>query len=130
MGMANGATVIKGRITILNGQTNAISFGRTFSKYFCLTEMTDESKAMLMASGMAGSKSYAHLVTYPIPEINDDAPTNIALTYRINPTTQETTTSSGIPANYFGDSIVLVHGAGASVYYVGYTYDYIIVGYE
>ena len=59
MGMAKGAEVIKGSFTVPADYTGnyTINFGKSFSRYVYIIEMTDESKAALAQRGENSNKT-------------------------------------------------------------------------
>lgn len=129
--MASGADFIKGSFTTGNASGYLISFGKTFSKYIYFVEMTEESKATLMASGQDAAKMVACCGIYPRVMVSDVPVANGFVSYRVNPTTSSTSQStSAVPSSIDNTSIVLPNSAitgGSNSLYRGYSYNYYIV---
>lgn len=128
--MASGAEVLKGTFTTNDSYNYKIEFGKTFSKYMLLVEMTDGSKSELMASEQSSAKMYAFAATYPAPSVGNTNGANAFLSFRIVPTTSEVSQSSSTPAAIDGSSMTITNNAignGANVLYRGYSYNYTLV---
>ena len=131
MGMASGADYIKGSFTTGNTSGHRISFGKTFSKYIYFVEMTEESKATLMASGQDAHKMVACCGIYPRVMVGDVPVVNGFASYRVNPTTSATSQSTSAALSSIDNtSIVLPNSAitgGSNSLYRGYSYNYYVV---
>lgn len=120
-----GAEYAKGTFTVPNeGSRYTLNFGKTFSKYFFLLEVTDESMQSILNSGETAFRSFEVYGKY-------QKSTNAHTTYvRVNPSTSVTdaTVASNIGCEesdlYFTPRII---SYGANYIYQGLTYNYYIV---
>lgn len=131
--MAQGAEVVKGAFTVSTTGTYTLNFGKTFTKYIYLIEMTDSSKTALMSSGQTSAKMYSCIGEYPSPKINNDSLANTYLSFRIIPTTGVISASSSTTGTADESSVALNSnsiGSGANSIYNGYSYNYTIVSLE
>lgn len=133
MQMASGASYASGTFTTDDSAaSHTINFGKTFSKYLYLIEMTGESKTALMNSGQTSAKMFSSIGTYP-PLIFDSThqANKTYLSYRMNPSTSEISYStSAVATNLDESSITLGSNAiagSANGLYKGYSYTYYVV---
>lgn len=134
MQMAKGADIIKG--TIAPTTTNdTINFGKSFNRYIAFFEMDDASKEKLADNWSSGTRSFGCVGVW-WGGCNDFNDAKIVYTERY--------VGSRKPSNGFNaiggyvkqmnsDNIVLDVGtleSGVSYFYVGYTYNYIILPIE
>ena len=132
---SGGAEVIKGTFIADGGQANSytLSWGKKFSKYIYIIEMTEDSKNALISSGQTSAKMYACIGKYPMPSINNDSLNNTYLSNRIIPSTQAlsvSNTTNNVSDTVTGNSIKFTCnriGSGANVLYNNYSYNYTIV---
>lgn len=130
-----GAEVVKGSFTVspsaIVDNTFTINFGKTFSKYLYLIEMTEESKATLLSSGQTADRMYSAIGVYPIPQINNTTPYNSFLSVRVKPSTSETSISApgSSSESATGSTITfpVSNLGGVNQLYRDYSYNYTIV---
>ena len=125
------SNAIKGTITPESAGTIDINFGKTLSKYLFLVEMTETSKAALLATGLNEVKAYEAIGMYPNPGIGSYDPTACYFTYRVNPSTGVCTSSNYNTTASYADKLTFNTCALSTNYsnylYVGCTYNYTIV---
>lgn len=130
-----GAEVVKGTFTVsasaIVDNTFTLNFGKTFSKYLYLIEMTEASKTTLLATGQTSDRAYSAIGMYPMPQINNTTPDNNFLTVRVKPTTSGTSVAapSSSSGSATGSSITfpVSNLNGANHLYRDYSYNYTIV---
>ena len=134
MGMARGAEVLKGSFSVPADYTGnyIINFGKSFSRYIYIIEMTDESKTALAQTGENNNKTYARLGLYPPFEIEGLRPNNSShMSTRINPSTQAimstVATTNGISSYAIAIATGDVTQTSANLLYLGYSYNYTII---
>lgn len=129
---ASGADYVSGTFTTGNTTTYKIEFGKTFSNYLYLIEMTGESKTALMNSGQTSAKMFACIGMYP-PAMFDNSHPGVKnyMSNRINPSTltidystSATVTAIDETSITFGNHSI---SNGANSLYRGYSYTYYIV---
>lgn len=133
--MASGAQFAKGTFTIADsGSGNyVLNFGKTFSKYFYIIEMTDESKTALLDTGINNIKVFCTFGVHPLRSVNNvTATSSNRVNCRLNPRTGEVSMSiNGNPVTATdSQSITCNYGAiNLSAYYLfnGYSYNYYVV---
>ena len=133
--MGKGAEVITGTVQVpAQGTGNVIiNFGKSFSRYLYVIEMTDSSKQVLMQSGYNSNKGYGRVGIYPTLEINDKSIGSTShLSFRVNPA-QETLVGTAATAIGIDESSIMIgqtdfyENASANALYNGFTYNYTIV---
>lgn len=131
--MASGVSYARGTFTTdSSASTYTINFGKIFSRYLYLIEMTDASKTALMSSGQTSAKMYSCFGIYPPPAFDSlHSATRTYLSTRINPSTSNIDySSSAVATNLDESSITLGNNAitgGANGLYRGYSYTYYVV---
>ena len=129
--MASGARFVKGSFTVETGITSkTIDFGKTFSKYLFLVEMTDESKTMLMNSGVNAVRAFSFVGIYPHRQINNHEYVTDAVYSRYNPSTDAVSGGTMQIATLTGSSMTMsvsVVSSSTTTLFVGYSYNYYIV---
>lgn len=129
--MAKGAEIIKGTFEAINtGGSYTLDWGKSFSKFILIIEMTDASKTTLLASGQTSAKMFECLTQYPMPTINNDSASNAILSNRIIPTTSVISTSASSAGTVTEHSITMTCnniGSGSNVLYNGYEYNYTVI---
>lgn len=130
-----GIEVVKGTFTVYPDQivdnTYTINFGKTFSKYLYLIEMTEESKTTLLSSGQTSDRMYSCMGTYPIPQINNITPSYNFLSVRVKPSTSSTSVTAPSSSSGVATSSTITFPTsnlnGANQLYRNYSYNYTIV---
>lgn len=127
--MASGKQFVTGTVTA-TGTTCTISFGKSFSSYLFVVEMTDASKTELMNSGSANVSPFAWFGLYPKREINNSQNDIRWALARIRPSTGEM--SSNVAEGRMTDSTITFSVTDISVsspgsMRTGYSYNYTIV---
>ena len=129
--MTSGAQYIKGTFTIPSNGSGAytIDFGKTFASYLFLIEMTDDSKTMLMNTGITSARTFAFIGTYPIPRINNSNDNYVAMCKRVSPSTGECGATYISTMTCSSTSISNPCGStnNANYFYRDYSYNYYIV---
>ena len=130
--MASGAKVVKGSFTCpSSGNSYTIQFGKTFSKYLYLIEMTEASKTTLSSSGVNANQVYALLGAYPSPKINNiELSDKTGASFRINPSSQTAFNTTATVSNIGTSSIeigIANMGASGNAVYKELSYNYTIV---
>lgn len=130
-----GAEVVKGTFTVsqsaIVNNTYTLNFGKTFSNYLYLIEMTEASKTTLLSTGQTSDRMYSCLGIYPIPQINNVTPDNNFLSARVKPSTSAT--SVGAPSSASGSAtgstitLPVSNVSGVNHLYRDYSYNYTIV---
>lgn len=129
-----GAEVIKGTFTAPHTDSTdsyTLDFGKSFSSYLFLIEMTDASKATLMATGDTKNRAFSFVGVYPKRSISSIVATNNVLITRVNASAN----TSDTVANYISrisDSSISINVyslslTGAYYLYPDYSYNYTIV---
>lgn len=127
---SSGKNFISGTFTTNNETPWRIPFGKTFNNYMYMIEMTDESKTELSNSGQTSAKMYACCGIYPAPVFGNNSLEKQIISYRVNPSNSELSTSASSIVTCSNNQIEINNntiGSGANVLYKGYTYKYIIV---
>ena len=129
--MASGEKILTGTFTTpSSGNSYTFTFGKTFTKYMYLIEMTDASKTALAASGETSYRMFACIGIYPSPEANNSNISNSFLSFRTTPSTGVANASGSTSGSADGSSVTFTLAAtsgGTNVLYRGYTYKYTVV---
>ena len=130
-GMAGGADYVSGTFTVPNSVTSyTLDFGKTFSKYLYLVEMTDESKTALKNSDIDAARAFGYVGIYPNLSINNVDYTSNSMYARYKPTTNSVSGGNLSASSYTNSSITFpVNSVATSItpLYNGYSYNYFIV---
>ena len=127
--MASGKQFISGTVTA-TGTSCTISFGKSYSNYLFLVEMTADSKSELMDSGRTNVISFAWFGIHPERKINNIENGAKQTAVRIKPATSEM--SNSISGGTMTDSSISFNVADLSAtsptsMRTGYSYNYTIV---
>lgn len=129
MAAKGGADYVSGTFTApSSGSSYALDFGKSFSSYMFLIEMTDDSKDDLINTGATGPRTFAFLGVYPAMAINNIDGYSV-LVSRITPSTSalSTTYITSFVCSKSGIRLAVGGTGNANNVYNGYSYKYTVV---
>jgi len=128
-----GDNFAKGEFTCpSSGSSYTLSFGKTFSSYVAVVEMTDSSKTTLVNSGLTAARTFSILMIYPKRAIGNIENNYPAIFHRFNPSNN--VMDNGVPTTctFTSSSITIPMGATSSAnqLYHNYSYKYYVAEIE
>lgn len=131
---SSGKDYISGTITIpTSGSSYTLNFGKSFSSYLFLLEMTDDSKASVLSSGATVARGYAFIGCYPRRSINN-TPSESIIVDRYNPSSSASSYGA-LTGNQLSESSITLGMVGMTEsgwdsLIKGCSYNYTIVSLE
>ena len=130
-----GKDFVSGTFTVPNdAETYRINFGKSFSRYLFIIEMTDDSKTTLINSGSSNSLTFLYFGIYPAPAFQKqgtplDAPyghfryrassPSLTGTYSVYPKTKDET--------YIENAVAPIESGHFYKFLAGYSYNYVVI---
>lgn len=130
--ITTGKDFVSGTFTCPDEDTTyKIQFGKTFSKYLFLIELSDDSKTALVNSGSSYARPFAYIGVYPKLGMN-----NLTVDYNIVPNRYKSSTNEVTIGNssaltttgtYIEGTVRAVNSNAANYFIRGYSYKYTVV---
>lgn len=127
------ANYAKGEFTCpSSGSSYTLSFGKTFSKYVAVIEMTDSSKTALVNSGLTAARTFAMMLIYPKLAIGNMENNYQAIFHRFNPSNNVMDNGAPTTCTFTSSSITIPMGttSSANQLYQNYSYKYYVAEIE
>ena len=132
-GGGGSSNIESGSFTVPDqGSEYAVTLEKQFTECIIFAEATEESKALIIASGQTAPRPFAFITHYPGLDINNGKTPEYVFAYRINPSTGDLSFANAENYLLYGNKAMTVStgtfGSGANYFYRGCTYNYVIYG--
>lgn len=126
----SGESIVTGTFTVPDVDPYVIQFGKTFTSYLIMIEMSDDSKSTLLNSGATNYCGIRYLGMYPAAVIDNNTLYGM-VTFVYNPSNGASSSANIGATSFDGSSVTIptkpVTGSATVRLIKGYTYNYVVV---